>query len=125
MVWMPLSAGDPLPGDPDGLAQLADHLQKEADGMRDALARLRAVNASEFWEGEAATAFADARGRVAPDLELLIGRIQLSADALRGFVPAMGDCQRRGRIAVNRAREAEANLARAQAGLDEARQKHR
>jgi hypothetical protein len=51
---------------------------------------------------------------------MVIGRIQTSADALNGFVPAMGDCQSRARIAVNRAREAEATLARARLGAEEA-----
>jgi len=118
--WTPLSDVDPMPGDPDGLANLGRLLRSEAQGIRDALTRLAGVNTEEFWEGEAASAFANSRGGVAYSLEMVIGRIQLAADVLNGFVPAMGDCQSRGRIAVNRAREAEAALVKARLGVDDA-----
>lgn len=118
--WTPLAEDDPLPGDPDGLAGLVVLLRSEANGIRDALTRLGAVNTEEFWEGEAATIFADSRGRVGQDLEMVVGRIQATADALNAFVPAMGDCQSRARVAVNRAREADASLAKGRLGADEA-----
>ncbi|MDQ1491828.1 MAG: hypothetical protein QOJ23_4342 [Actinomycetota bacterium] len=120
MVWIPLSDVDPLPGDPNGLAELVAFLRSEALQMQDALNRLGAVNSEEFWEGDAASIFADSRGRLRPDLEMVIGRIRTSADALNAFIPAMGDCQSRARIAVNRAREAEIALARARFGAEDA-----
>ena len=51
---VPLSDVDPMPGDPDGLANLGRLLRSEAQGIRDALTRLAGVNTEEFWEGEAA-----------------------------------------------------------------------
>ena len=48
-----------MPGDPDGLAHLVRLLRSEAQGIRDALTRLAGVNTQEFWEGEAASAFAN------------------------------------------------------------------
>jgi hypothetical protein len=118
--WAPLSETDPLPGDPNGLAELVGLLRSEVLEIRDALNRLGSVNSEEFWEGEAASIFADTRGQLAYRMQMVVGRIQTSADALNGFVPAMGDCQSRARMAVNRARDAEAALARAHQGAEDA-----
>src|SRR5205085_12524624 len=86
-----------MPGNPEGLAGLVSCLRREAADIRSAVDRLSAVNSEEFWEGDAATAFAEGRGRAVPDLEMVGHRIETSANALAGFVPAMGDCQTRGK----------------------------
>jgi uncharacterized protein YukE len=95
-------------------------LQGDVTDIQDALARLQAVNTADFWEGEAADAFAGARDDVAPDLEQVIRRIQLVAHALAAFIPSMDDCQRRARLAVHRARQAEDELVRAHHGAEDA-----
>lgn len=109
-----------MPGDPDGLSQLVTVLRGEATDIRQAISSLSTVNTAEFWEGDAARGFAEARGRAVPDLELVADRIDTSANALAGFVPALGDCQSRGRLAVSRAREAEATILKGKMGLEDA-----
>jgi hypothetical protein len=120
MVWVPLADDDPLPGDPAGLAELVTLLRQEAADMEDAVAQLRAVNSAEFWEGDAADAFTESRGDLVPDLELVIDRIQISAGALEAFIPIMEDCQRLGRVAVQRARDAETAVLKARLGAEAA-----
>ena len=59
-------------------------------------------------------------GRAAPDLDLAAGRIETTVTALNRYLQAMGDCQSRGRTAVLRARDADADIARAQGGIQAA-----
>ncbi|HVW31797.1 MAG TPA: hypothetical protein VHL53_04595, partial [Acidimicrobiia bacterium] len=73
--WTPLAEGDPLPGDPNGVADLVGRLRGEVGRIRAAATRLRAVNAGDFWTGDSANEFASRVGRAAPDLELAATRI--------------------------------------------------
>lgn len=118
--WTPLADVDAMPGDPDGIADLGRRLRSEAQRIRGVAARLRSVNARDFWAGDAADEFAARVGRAAPDLDLAAGRIETTATALTRYLQAIGDCQARGRTAVLRARDADAEIARAQAGLEAA-----
>jgi hypothetical protein len=118
--WAPLAVGDPMPGEPDGIADLVRQLRGEAQRITAVAGRLRAVNAGDFWTGDAANEFSSRVGRAAPDLDLAAGRIETTVTALNRYLQAMGDCQSRGRTAVLRARDADADIARAQGGLQAA-----
>jgi|GEM_PF-5437792 len=109
-----------MPGDPEGIADLVRRLRGEAQRITAAVGRLRAVNAGEFWTGEAANEFAARLGRAAPDLDLAAGRIDTTANALNRYLQAMGDCQGRGRTAVIRARKADDDIALALANIQAA-----
>lgn len=106
-----------MPGDPNGIADLCGRLRAEAQRIRAVAARLQSVNAGDFWISESANEFASRVGRAAPDLDLTATRIETTATALNRYLQAIGDCQSRGRTAVLRARDAEAELARARAGV--------
>src|SRR5256885_10210545 len=117
--WSPLAEGDPLPGDPFGLADLIGLLRDEALGIDETADQLRAIDAGATWSGEAASAFTQQRQLLAPDLDLVASRIEAAIRALDAFGRSLDTAQAEGRRAVFQARDSEERITRARLGLED------
>jgi len=115
----PLADVDPIPGDPDGAAQLSRRFRALAEGVRSQIARLGAVDGSSVWEGSAARTFRARHRELVPLLEQLATRYAGASDALDAYVPIFGDTQGRARAAVHRARDANVEYWKADKGFKE------
>jgi hypothetical protein len=115
----PLADVDPIPGDPDGAAQLSRRFRTLAEGVRSQIARLGAVDGSSVWQGSAARSFRARHRELVPLLEQLAARYTGAADALDAYVPIFGDTQARARAAVHRARDANVEFWKADKGFKE------
>lgn len=122
--WTPLDEGDPLPGDPGGVSQLAGLLAADVAELRTVIDGLNAVDTCEIWYGENADRFSSVKSKVVPDLVMVAKRMEDASRALNRFVPGMGNSQSLARTALYRAREASDTLVRANAALDE-EERHR
>lgn len=118
MNWAPLAEDDPLPGDPQGVAQLISLLRDEALALSDTATQLRGIDAGTIWHGDAATAFRQRQEHLQPDLELVGNRIYNTTQALDQLGRAMDAAQSEARRALSSARDAEERIARARLGIE-------
>jgi hypothetical protein len=123
--WTPLDEGDPLPGNPGGVNQLAGLLAADATELRTVIDRLNAVDTCEIWSGENADRFSTAKSKVVPDLVLVAKRMEDASRTLTRFVPGMDNSQALARTALHRARDASDALASANTALDEEERQRR
>jgi uncharacterized protein YukE len=117
--WAPLADRDPIPGDPNGVVSLARRLSADADSMRTQLQRLEAVNSDEFWCGEAAEAFRQHQKELPELLNHVVTRFERVSAALSSYGPGLGEAQSQARTALARAKEAQADIDSARAGIDQ------
>jgi len=115
--WSPLADDDPVPGDPDALADLSGNLSATAERIRSQVERLRSID-TEFWEGEAAEAFRERESDLPDRLSLLVTRYHRASAALGAYAPRLGDARAKARAALAQARTAEANIEAARQGID-------
>ena len=116
--WSPLADSDPVPGDPAALSELVRRLGGVADTIGAQLTRLRAIQAEEFWEGEAAAVFAEHQGKLPQRLDLLVQRYRTVSAALAAYFPELQRAQTMAVQARNQARQAEADIVAAERGID-------
>jgi len=116
--WAPLAEDDPLPGDPQGVAQLVSLLRDEALALTDTATQLQGIDAGTIWQGDAATAFRQRQEHLKPDLDLVEERIHGTIQALDQFARAVDIAQSEGLRALASARDAEERIARAQLGIE-------
>lgn len=110
---------DLLRASPSEVGTLAQHLQTVADAIRGTNDQLKSVNSSDFWDGDAAEAFDDLKGELPPLLDIVLARYQTASSALGDYIEPLRDAQDRARQAVRDIEEAEADLARAEQGVDD------
>ncbi|MGH9247019.1 MAG: WXG100 family type VII secretion target [Acidimicrobiales bacterium] len=116
--WSPLAARDPIPGDPDAIMGLVGRLDTTRAVIEEQVARLRGIDAAAFWTGDAADNFRKHKEDLPPRLDLLIIRYQRVSGALSGYAPDLDQAQQMARRALEQARQAEADLQRAEQGID-------
>jgi hypothetical protein len=80
--------GEPIPGDPDGIEQLARDLLAMAVALEDQTTALRGL-ADEEWVGSAADVFREKRKKIPDVFAKLEGRYQATAAALVAYAPAL------------------------------------
>jgi len=57
--WSPIAAADPVPGDPQGVAELGARLRQTALDISREVSYLRSLCTDEFWDSDAGRAFRD------------------------------------------------------------------
>ncbi len=105
--WEPLAPSDPVPGDPLTVLRLAGRYAAAAEDVGTQAGALRRTGRSR-WSGAAADEFEHTVGVLPDDLARVARRFQRVAQALRDFAPALQSAQRRARVALALAREAQA-----------------
>lgn len=115
--WSPLRDSDPLPGDCPTITELANHLSDIAQVIRDECARMQSIDASEIWDSDAATAFAELQEKLPPDLEMAATRYENAAGALTTWEGALSAAQAKGDGALTKAKEAQADIEEADLGI--------
>lgn len=115
--WSPVAAGDPLPGEPGVIDAQARQLLGLAEALSDQGDALAGVVPDRVWVGYAAESFAQLRDRLPGTLEAVASRCGSGADVLSRWSQEVVDHQERGRLARDRAREGEEEIAAAAAGV--------
>ncbi|MEV0323608.1 hypothetical protein ACIBKX_13600 [Streptomyces sp. NPDC050658] len=88
--WSPVADNDPIPGDPDRIANLGKTLRKTADELERQIKNIKAVSEVEAWESKAGKEFKEkAQGNV-KKLEAAFKRYDAAADALGKEVTEVG-----------------------------------
>ncbi|RMI42045.1 hypothetical protein EBN88_10010 [Streptomyces triticirhizae] len=111
---------DPTPGDPDEVRELADQLQEFADDVGEALGTIRGMageRAMLDWAGLSADAFRREFDDVPGNLTKLEDSYSLCAQALHAYWPRLQTAQGMADRALDRAINAQADLASAQSAL--------
>lgn len=121
--WTPLveSGQDPVPGEPDRIEQLGRHYASVADAIRRSAATLRRV-ADEPGEmqSEAVSAFRDQAREAAAHVSRAELRYAEAGRALLRYAPVLEDAQAQSAVALDEARGAQEQLARATTAMDDA-----
>lgn len=116
-----LVGGDPAPGDPVVVRQMAvafDNTSIRAHDASGAITRLVGqVHAGQIWTGRAALAWVDQAQSLPPDLGKLAASYGEAAAALRTYAGALEGYQSAGRRIAEEAIAAHAELGRAQADV--------
>lgn len=117
---------DPTPGEPASLTDLAHHVRGIADSIRTSLVRFDQLNHAEddFWKSESGSAegFKELKGELPGDMELAAKRYEGVAEALDGWIEALGGVQSRADDALRRGNEARDDLAYANNGITQMRE---
>jgi hypothetical protein len=80
--WAPLSAADPVPGDPYEVAALGQRFQATAQEISTAAQRLRTMCTDVYWDSGAGEAFREQSLQTAGKLDAAFGRYSAAAKAL-------------------------------------------
>lgn len=122
---------NPVGGDPAAVDALGRRLGRVADDLREHAALLRAVDASDFWRGDAAAAFARLQEKLPPKLELVATRYTAAGSALSSYAPDLAEARTAAARALQAYAQAAAerqvaqqDLARYQRGIADARRRH-
>ncbi|WP_059010483.1 WXG100 family type VII secretion target [Streptomyces specialis] len=114
---------DPTPGDPERVRELAEELQTFADDVGEALGKIRGLASDRAvldWAGLSAEAFRSEFDGVPDNLTKLQTSYDMAADALATYWPTLQTAQGMADRALERAIEAQADLAGAQVELGDA-----
>ncbi|MPZ66622.1 MAG: hypothetical protein GEU83_14295 [Pseudonocardiaceae bacterium] len=112
--WAPLAGSDPVPGDPDRVADLGRHYRKVAATISDAAAKLRRIAANYHdMDSDAVDAVRDNAQKVADDITRAHERYDGVGQALAGYAPHLRDAQSESAAALRQAKDAEAAQASA------------
>lgn len=117
--WSPLRDGDPVPGDPSTIRELANHLLGVAESIRSENGRMASLDAGEIWDSDAAVTFVELQERLPPDLDKAATRYEGVANALFTWETALGSAQSRADGALARAQEAQADIDAADGGIEQ------
>lgn len=122
---------NPVGGDPAAVETLARRLTCVADDLRGNADRLRAVDATDFWRGDAAAAFSRLREQLPPQLELVASRYSKASQALSAYAADLAEARESAARALQAYAQANAerqvaqqDLARYQRGVADARRRH-
>lgn len=105
--WAPLAGSDPVPGDPDQVADLARSYLDTAAEIGAQTVRLRKISELEGWQGEAARKFADAAGDLATQLGRAHDRYDDAGRALGRWPAPLQQAQAESVAALHDAQAAE------------------
>ncbi|AJE83070.1 LipX3 [Streptomyces albus] len=114
---------DPTPGDPQQVRQLARKLHDFADDVNDALRLLNNLASDDAflqWAGKSADAFEDEFDHAPKDLKKLKKSYDLAGDALAKYWPKLENAQAMADRALQKGREAQADLTSAKKALGDA-----
>ena len=117
--WSPLRDGDPVPGDPATIRELANHLLGVAESIRGENGRMASLDAGEIWDSDAAVTFVELQEKLPPDLDKAATRYEGVANALFTWETALGGAQSKADGALTRAQEAQADIDAADSGIDQ------
>jgi WXG100 family type VII secretion target len=95
MTWTDVG-GDPAPGDPDEIRNVANRFDNVSDTSDGVAKRLRAIAeqlTAAVWEGEAADSFARTVHEVLPDLDKMTCSYENASYALRSYADSVADAQ--------------------------------
>lgn len=105
--WWPLSEADPVPGDPETLAGIGQHMANAAAEIASMAAALPKVSASELWDSAAGEQFRGKAATTAAGIGKAHGRFRAVATALgsstvggAGYAAALQESQGRADAAV-------------------------
>ncbi len=115
--------GDPTPGDPERVKQLARELHDFADDVADALRQIKGMAGEDAilrWAGKTAKAFQDEFEDVPKNLKKLQRSYDLAGDALAAYWPKLERAQSLADKALAKGREARNDLTSASGRLDSA-----
>ncbi len=105
--WWPLSDADPVPGDPETLAGLGQHMANAAAEIESMAAALPKLSASELWDSAAGQQFRSNAATTATGIGKAQGRFRAVATALgsstyggAGYAAALQECQDQADAAV-------------------------
>ncbi|MFE6336249.1 RHS repeat-associated core domain-containing protein [Streptomyces sp. NPDC057798] len=115
--------GDPVPGDPQQVRQLAKKLHDFADDVSDALRLVKGMageGALAEWAGKSADVFKEDFADVPKNLRKLKSSYELCGDALADYWPKLERAQALADRALARGREARSDLASAKSRLSTA-----
>ncbi|WP_239310283.1 MULTISPECIES: WXG100 family type VII secretion target [unclassified Frankia] len=116
--------GDPTPGDPFSLRELARRFREFAADVEHANGQLAAVAANYVaisWQGRSGAAFRDESDELPGQLRKLANSYRMAGDALGAYTPDLDAAQARADSALARGRDARARRDRAQALVGPAR----
>lgn len=91
--WTPLASRDPVPGNPEVVAQAAAHYAGIAQAISTAAARLRAISALESMQSEAVDMVRQKAEKVAADIQRAHRRYTETGLALRTYAPLFQQAQ--------------------------------
>lgn len=120
--WTPLADTHPIPGDPAGVGELASRLRGTGAELADQAGRLDAITSTDIWRGDAAAAFERIRAELPGTLRTVAERYALAGDAVAAYGRDLQSAQDTAVLALTRARDAQAQLASAAAGMEGVRQ---
>lgn len=102
-AWQPLADGDPVPGRPDAVVELADRWARVADLTSRQADAVRRAAGGEDWAGEAADAFRGRAEELPQDLDRVATRLRHVALALSAYARELESAQRAAGAALDRA----------------------
>jgi hypothetical protein len=113
--WHPLAGRDPVPGDADEIARLAQRYRDTAEAIRDARDTLDRLSGHEGWDSEAGREFTrEARG-TADKVGQAYVRYQRAADGLAAYVAELRGVQDDADALLRQAKRADDDLRAAEA----------
>ncbi|TYP83651.1 WXG100 family type VII secretion target [Blastococcus xanthinilyticus] len=116
-AWSPLRTDDPVGGNPDAVARLAQRYSDTAEAITTAVTALRAIHDSAtVWNSEAGRAFRERTSEVAGTIEQAHARYAATADALATYAGALADVQADAEAVLARARHAQSDRIAADTG---------
>jgi uncharacterized protein YukE len=117
--WAPLADRDPIPGNPDEVAELGNKMKASADTIDAQLQRLRSINSEEFWSGIAADRFKEHQEEIRQPLEQQALRHRKASAALLAYAPCLGEAKSMARCALRDAQGAQDCIAKAENGIND------
>ena len=109
MSWEPLSSGDPLAGDPDGIDILVRNLRSYGQEFQSAGQEVSSIAATS-WTGPAADQFKVRQEAIAPKLATVANRLLDTANALGSFSQQLRGIQTEAASLCNQAWQVEGEL---------------
>ena len=91
--WAPLAAADPVPGDADELAALAQRYRDTATAIRDARDALDRLHGDEGWDSDAGVEFRRSSRETAGQVGQALVRYERAAEGLTTYVRELRDVQ--------------------------------
>ena len=113
--WHPLAARDPVPGDADELARLAERYRATADAIRDARDTLDRLSTNEAWDSDAGRAFVRKADGTAHEVGQAHVRYRRAAEGLARYVQELRDVQDDADALLRQAKRADDDLRTARA----------
>lgn len=91
--WAPLASADPVPGDADEIASLAQRYHDTATAIRDARDTLERLHGNDGWDSDAGEAFRRSTRETAGQVGQALVRYERAAEGLSTYVRALREVQ--------------------------------